>query len=204
MADSTHNRKTIKKINLPSVETPTAELKKTLPFNGKAVSEKSFSFSFACFDRSHELFNLGDYTATGTVSANWFLDFLDCLKSVSNMNTSEMKASLHDLHPIDWSKTNTSAPAGGEQHEYWQFRINKSKGRVIGFPIDGVFYIVWLDPHHNLTNSEGYGAETYFKAGMSLYEKQELKLQRLKEDNEQLKGNLQAAEALIEEYLKQK
>ena len=159
MPDNTHSRKMTKKISLPPVQTPTIDMKRTLPFNGKAVSEKSFSFSFACFDRSHELFNLGDTSATGTVSANWFLDLLDCLKSVSNMNTSEMRTSLHDLHPVDWNKTNTSAPSGGEQCEYWQFRINKSKGRVIGFLIEGVFYIVWLDPHHNLTNSEGYGKQ---------------------------------------------
>ena len=125
MPDNTHSRKMTKKISLPPVQTPTIDMKRTLPFNGKAVSEKSFSFSFACFDRSHELFNLGDTSATGTVSANWFLDLLDCLKSVSNMNTSEMRTSLHDLHPVDWNKTNTSAPPGGEQCEYWQFRINK-------------------------------------------------------------------------------
>ena len=93
-------------------------MKRTLPFNGKAVSEKSFSFSFACFDRSHELFNLGDTSATGTVSANWFLDLLDCLKSVSNMNISEMLTSLHDLHPVDWNKTNTSAPSALSRSRY--------------------------------------------------------------------------------------
>ena len=202
MPDNTHSRKMTKKISLPPVQTPTIDMKRTLPFNGKAVSEKSFSFSFACFDRSHELFNLGDTSATGTVSANWFLDLLDCLKSVSNMNTSEMRTSLHDLHPVDWNKTNTSAPSGGEPCEYWQFRINKSKGRVIGFLIEGVFYIVWLDPHHNLTNSEGYGTETYYKAGMSLYEKRELEIQQLKEEIEQVKGDLQAAEEIIEEYSK--
>ena len=204
MPDNTHSRRTTKKITLPSVKTPTTETKRTLPFNGKAVSEKSFSFSFACFDRSHELFNLGDRSSTGTVEANWFLDLLDCLKSVSNMNTSEMKAPLHDLHPIDWDRTNTSAPSGGEQCEYWQFRINKSKGRVIGFLIDGVFYIVWLDPHHNLTNSEGYGTETYYRAGMSLYEIRESELRQLKEENKRLKADLRAAEDMIDEYSAQK
>ena len=195
MADSTRSHKTTK-VKLPSVQGPIAE-KKTLPFNGKVVSEKSFSFSFACFDRSHKLFNLGDNTQTGTVSANWFIDFLDCLKSVSNMSIAEIKSSLHDLHPIDLSKTNTSAPAGGEQCEYWQFRINKSKGRVIGTLIEGVFYVIWLDPHHNLTNSEGYGTATYYKAGLSLYEIKEKVLQQMQEENEQLKGELQTAEELL-------
>lgn len=119
MPSNTRNRKTTNRISLPSIQVPNNNVKKTLPFNGKAVSEKSFSFSFACFDRSHDLFNLGDNSAHGTVAANWFIDLLDCLKSVSNMNTAEMRSSLHDLHPIDWSKTNTSAPSGAEQCEYW-------------------------------------------------------------------------------------
>lgn len=201
MPNNTHSRKTTKRIKLPSVAAPQEE-RKTLPFNWKAVSEKSFSFSFACFDRSHELFNLGDTTPSGTVPANWFIDLLDCLKSVSNMSVSEMKSSLHDLHPIDWRKTNTSAPPEEEQREYWQFRINKSKGRIIGFLIDGVFYIVWLDPHHNLTNSEGYGTATYYKAGLSLFEAKELELQKQQTEIDRLNSELQAAEEIIESLIK--
>lgn len=199
-----NKRKTINKINIPK-PLGILDVKKTLPFNGKAVSEKSFSFSFACFDRSHKLFNLGDNSTTGTVSANWFLDLIDCFKSISNMNFSEMQASLHDLHRIDWNKTNTQAPFSckNEDYDYYQFRINKSKGRIIGILIDNIFYVVWLDPHHNLTNSEGYGKETYHKAGMSEYEKMELKIRQLQKENEHLKDELQTAEELLNEYAEQ-
>lgn len=34
--------------------------KPTLPYNGSVVADTGFSFSFACFDHSHKLFNLGD------------------------------------------------------------------------------------------------------------------------------------------------
>lgn len=116
-----------KKFTLPSVSKQLAKENTTLPFNGSAVTEKSFSFSFACFDRTHELFNLGDHTTEGVISGKWFLDLFDCLKSVSNKTIVELKASLHDLHPIIWSKTNINAPANSGQCDYWQFRINKSK-----------------------------------------------------------------------------
>lgn len=194
-----------KKIHIPKQET-IPEAKKTLPYIKGSIPEKSFSFSFACFNRSHELFNLGDNTATGTVSANWFIDFLDALKSVSEKTFAELKGSTHDLHPIEWKKTNASAPDCNEQYDYWQFRINKAKGRVIGFLIDNVFYVVWLDPHHNLTNSEGYGGPKYFKAGKSLFEIKERELQmkneeinQLKTEINRLKDDLQAAEELLEE-----
>lgn len=190
------NHKTTKGITLPHVDKP-GDKQKTLPFNGKAVTEKSFSFSFACFDRSHELFNLGSNKRGEAVSGGWFISLLDCLKSMNNMDITSMKASLHDLHPIDWSQTNVTAPDGSEQIEYWQFRINKSKGRVIGFSIDGVFYIVWLDPYHNLTNSEGYGKEIYYKPGPSDYEKLEEEYKRLKEENETLRCDLYVAEELL-------
>lgn len=188
-----------KSIRLTAIDKSLTKEKVKLPFNGSAVTDKSFSFSFACFDRTHELFNLGDKTKEGVVSGKWFLDFLDCLKSVSNKNIVELKSSLHDLHPILWNKTNTKAPANSEQCEYWQFRINKSKGRIIGFFIDGVFYIVWLDPHHNLTNSEGYGGVNRYKAGLSLYETQEQCIIQLKEQIRYLQEELMTAEQLLNE-----
>lgn len=190
--------KTISKFKLPSVKSSEVEIKRTLPYNGNAVTEKGFSFSFSCFDRSHKLFNLGDNTSDGTVSGSWFLDFLDCMKSVSNLTVAELQQSrTHDLHPIDWSKTNTSAPANSEQCEFWQFRINKSKGRVIGFVIDSFFYVVYLDPHHNLTNSEGYGKEAFYDAPLSEYEILQQALRTTQEELEHLRLENKEYEDLI-------
>ena len=88
----------------------------------------------------------------------WFIELLDCLKSISDKTILElMNRSTHDLHPIDWGKTNAKPPEGYDQLEYWRFRLNKSRGRVIGTIIDNVFYVMWLDPYHNLTDREGYG-----------------------------------------------
>ena len=39
---------------LPSVGSPTENIVKTLPYNGNVVTEKGFSFSFSCFDRTHD------------------------------------------------------------------------------------------------------------------------------------------------------
>lgn len=189
-----------KRFNLPTVKNPIAKERKTLPYNGNAVTEKSFSFSFSCFDRTHELFNLGDNTTEGVINSKWFLDLLDCLKSVSNKTISELKSSLHDLHPITWSKTNTNAPFNNDQYDYWQFRINKSKGRVIGFLIDGIFYVVWLDPHHNLTNSDGYGGIDRYRTPLSIYETQELLIKQY----EGTIGKLQEDIKIYEEILNEK
>lgn len=90
----------IKKINLPPA-TKNEVKKPTLPFNGNIVTQEHLSFSFACFDRSHKLFNLGANTDDGAVEGQWFIDLMDCFKSVSNQKIANLKQSLHDLHPID-------------------------------------------------------------------------------------------------------
>lgn len=148
-------RRTIK---LPAADASGHANKKRLPFNGSAVTEKSLSFSFACFDRSSGLFDLKDNTHDGVVSGLWFVALLECLKEASNKKATELILSSHfQLHRIDREYANSAPPVGFEQYEYWQFRVSRSKGRVIGFIIDGIFYVIWLDPHHDLTDSEGYG-----------------------------------------------
>lgn len=148
-----------KPIKLPAPQTDElSKERRSLPFNGSVIKQKGLLFSFSAFDRTHKLFNLGGSGKDKTVGGQWFLKLLDCLKSVSGKSITElMNRSTHDLHPIDWDKANTRPPVGYEQLEYWQFRLDKSNGRVIGIIIDNIFYVVWLDPYHNLTDSEGYG-----------------------------------------------
>lgn len=169
--------KTTNSITLPSPGKPQPE-KKTLPYNGSEVTEKGLSFSFSCFDRTHELFNLGTNKRGEAVSGSWFLDLLDCLKEVNGKTREELRRSMFHLHPVDWDHANTNPPS--EQHEYWQFRINKSKGRVVGFIIEPVFYVVWLDPHHNLSDSEGYGKAIKYWPPESEYERQEREIVELR------------------------
>lgn len=198
MGRSTTSRTTPKKISIPTQTAPSVVNQPQLPYQGVVVPKRGFSFSFAAFDRSHALFNLGDNSAPErVVCGKWFVDLLDCLKNVSKMTVSDIKSSMYNLHPVDWSKANASIPSGSSQCEYWQFRINKSKGRVIGVITDGVFYIVWLDPHHNLTNSDGYGTEKRHNPALSLYETQEMTIAQLKKGNERLTEELKAAEELL-------
>jgi len=187
----------IKNISLPAVKSDILSKTVILPFNGKYITEKGFSFSFSCFDRTHELFNLGSKSKDGVISGKWFLDLLDCFKNVNNMTVQEVRRSMHDLHPVDWERANANPPIDGEQQEYWQFRINKSRGRVIGLLIDGIFYVVWLDPYHNLTDSDGYGTAQYYKAGISEYELLKIHIQKLEMENTLLREDLKAAEELL-------
>ncbi|MBO6178492.1 MAG: hypothetical protein J6O04_04930 [Selenomonadaceae bacterium] len=128
-----------------------------LPYNGNVVLDDGIAFSFACFDRGNKYFNLGGNSEDKTVGGIWFIKLLDCLKDVGTKTIQELKKAPYHLHPVKWESANVKPPNNSEQCQYWQFRLNKSDGRVIGILIDHIFYVVWLDPYHNLTNSEGYG-----------------------------------------------
>ena len=65
---------------------------------------------------------------------------LPMVGSVSGKTVPELKRPPHELHPVKWKTANAKPP--DTQCEYWQFQLNKSKGRVIGILIDGVFYII--------------------------------------------------------------
>lgn len=69
----------------------------------------------------------------------------------------------------------------------------------MGFLIDGISYLVWLDPHHNLTDSAGYGGINKYPAGLSLYETQEETIHQLNERINYLQEELKAAEELLTE-----
>lgn len=155
----------------------------------KQEKQKTFLFSFETLDREHELFNLGQNDRNQPVCGEWFVSLLDCLKNASQMTFNQLCQSRHfDMHPINWNSTNARKPthALSEQYDEWfQFRLSKSNGRIIGFTAGNVFYIHWLDPHHNLTNSEGYGKAQYYSKAFSEYELLQSQLdERLKEIKE--------------------
>lgn len=70
------------------------------------------------------------------------------------------------FHPIDWEAKNIPIKRAdidwlgdhsGQEFELMQFHISKSKGRVVGFfDQESVFYIVLLDPLHNLQPAGDY------------------------------------------------
>lgn len=155
-----------------------------LPYNGSIVSDKMLSFSFSCLDRKHELFNMG------SADVSWFLSLLDCLKEAGSKAIAELKIKPYELHPVRWRSANASKPVDSEQIEYWQFRINKSKGRIVGTIIDNVFYIVWLDRNHNLTNSNGYGKAQKEQYPLSDYEIMRCNVEAQRIEIEKLKNEI--------------
>lgn len=114
----------------------------------------AIAFSFKYLDRRKP------FDVDG-MSPAYFLILVDRLKSVCGMTTDEFRRggkSLHS-HQIDWNRT--TRPDGFDclnatfreqiADDCWQFSLSVNEhGRVHGFLIVDVFYVVWLDPTHAL------------------------------------------------------
>jgi len=89
---------------------------------------------------------------------NYFLTLIDRFRAVCNMTRKDMWRNRLPLkhHPIDFKKdkgiTEKSFDLGQDvDDDAWQFSLTANEhGRVHGYFVGNVFYVVWLDPDHQL------------------------------------------------------
>lgn len=110
------------------------------------------SFSFNYFQPTHEEFNI-------VKQDNKYLNtLLSRLKDLSSLTSFDLKANRSSslrFHPINWKDTSQDSFGIISEEQLvdraYQFSLSANQyGRVHGFFIQEVFYIVWLDPNHKL------------------------------------------------------
>jgi capsid protein len=111
------------------------------------------SFSFRHVDQAHAKFSYSRRDST------YFCKVIERLSALSHYSAQEFHAdrsSAMRAHPIDWE--GTSEPDGfahlNEQLRSstpFQFAVSANlHGRIHGFFVEHVFFVVWLDPDHSL------------------------------------------------------
>jgi len=85
----------------------------------------------------------------------WFIKLLERKKSYCTMTPQKIKegGKATRCHTIDWSQTSKrgfNIPNLSYDIDERQLGISKNRGRIIGFFVENLFYVVWLDPDHNL------------------------------------------------------
>lgn len=156
------------------------------------LQNKKLVFSFRFLELNHEAFNLG-----GTCN-KWSNDLFKLLNELSNVNRHEFVNRLrthYRSHTHDWSKLDYKYNFSEEfleQVECRQARISLSKGGFHGFIVGNRFYIVWLDPHHNLYPDDKHGGRKFFNEPETCCSYRDTELDRLNQENKEL-------EALLEE-----
>ena len=114
---------------------------------------EGISFSFRYYQDDRDQFSIGGR------DAKYLASLLRRLRDLSQLNAQEVinnQSKSLRCHGIVWK--NTTEPNGfGIPNEAelvnvpYQFQISANEyGRVHGFFSENVFYIVWLDPDHNL------------------------------------------------------
>lgn len=132
---------------------PQSELKMRA---GTPDARQRISFSFRHIEQSHDKFHYDGR------EARYFCRFIARLSALSNFSVQEFHANRSSAiraHPIAWDRT--SEPKGFHHlHEQlksttpFQFAVSANEhGRVHGFFVDHVFFVVWLDPDHRLYQS---------------------------------------------------
>ncbi|MDX2271052.1 MAG: hypothetical protein NW237_03760 [Cyanobacteriota bacterium] len=139
---------------------PKKPKKTSLPLKAapiKATAPPSFqgvSFSFRYLDSHHPKFSVNHK------DIHYLIALLERWRSLCSQTALELKQSRSPAlrcHPIDWDDPKVSESSFGIPNQEqlvdipYQIAISANEhGRLHGFFIKEVFYVVWMDPDHNL------------------------------------------------------
>ncbi|MEH1781133.1 MAG: hypothetical protein V7K67_07390 [Nostoc sp.] len=118
----------------------------------KLKPPQGISFSFKYYQDSNSKFSCSQKEVI------YWLTLLDRLKALSSLTAQELlvnRSSTLRCHPIKWEDTSERAFGLPNEEQLvdipYQFSISSNEhGRVHGFFINEIFYIVWLDRDHLL------------------------------------------------------
>ena len=128
--------------------------KGNIPLVAGEDDKNRITFSF----RHLDLFNYKKFSI-GRCQEGYLDTLLKRLRDLSHNTVGELvgnRSKALRSHPIKWSDTTERAGfkylnTQLREKEAWQFELTKDKhGRVHGFLMDDIFYVVWIDPDHQL------------------------------------------------------
>ena len=201
MKQATKKSKKGKSLKSLQIDIPTGKAKATginpvTEEERKKLQERAnekIIFSFKFIDLKNELFNLGTMEKRKVpICSEWFITLIETLKEISTLTPDELRTKQrnhYDYHPHDWDKVSAKFNFSDEfleQVEGVQFRLSSSIGRVHGFMIGNRFYIVWLDPHHNMNPDDRFGGIKHYQKPQTCFEKLNEEVLKLKKENKEL------------------
>ena len=157
------------------------KLDRVIPSNKDFDKEKAkVLFSFESLERN-EYFNL-DGTCVG-----WSSDLFEAMKKASSITMKDIHAGLYSgknstfrIHRHDNAKPPCDVPHNISLEELWQIRISTNKGGIHGMFVDNVFYVLWLDPQHNLYPNENRGGLKKIKPPSTCCKERDIEIDVLK------------------------
>ncbi|PWJ64461.1 MULTISPECIES: hypothetical protein [unclassified Fibrobacter] len=125
------------------------------------TKEPGLSFSFRYFSQEQN-FGLRD-----GCDGSWFVSFLNgvrelCCYTLSEFITNKPLQNKFRFHPVNFSKDAVSITRASlksipeeirdndKEYPFFELNVTTSRGRYFGFFDNSVFYVVYLDRHHNM------------------------------------------------------
>lgn len=147
-------------------KSPLEQIKVSNDISGK--NKLIISYEFLCLNNNkYSLDLLSDYR-TAVKSMKEYYKKINEYCGIENFKlkiSSDVKYRQNNhIHPIDWSDNqiredgfNCLKPSLMEQirSDCWQLGINNQGFRIHGFFIENIYYVVWLDPTHQLFARKG-------------------------------------------------
>lgn len=139
--------KKIKKTAVPKAGSSGIQSTKLKPPEG-------ISFSFKYFNDTHDKFVCADR------DSRYWMTLVARFRDLSGYPALQLRQENNKTlrcHPIDWNSRGVSETCFGIPGEEqlvdtpYQFSLTSNEhGRVHGFFIENIFFVVWLDPEHQL------------------------------------------------------
>ena len=126
-------------------------IKKTSTEEVEKIKAKTISFSFKYLDTNHSKF---PFDSKNPIYWQALIRRLSDLSKLTRLELIQNSSKALRFHKIDWKDTSEKSFGLPEKQRVeipYQFSVSSNEyGRVHGFFIHEVFYIVWLDPNHQL------------------------------------------------------
>ena len=177
---------------IPKAKKPDAVLT-SIPKPKLNISESGISFSFEALE-TNEFFNLD-----GTC-INWPAELLEMMKSISSINKADLISGpygTYRVHTHENASPPIPLPSGVALKDFYQIRISKSKGGIHGVFYGDVFYVIWLDPLHNMYPDKHHGGLRKIKPGSTCCKDRDEIISQLKQENKRLEEYNKELEELI-------
>lgn len=153
-------------------------------------------FSFEILDLNHEYFNLG-----GTCQ-KWFVTMFTKLNEISNIPFGELTSQKYRtfrFHSHEDEKISVEFPFNLDKSQTRQIRFGTGQGGIHGILVDNMFYVLWLDRHHNLYPSKKHGGIKTFEKENECCGYNIETIKSLQDEIETLKQEIEAYEEVFQE-----
>lgn len=151
--------------------------------------EKNIVFSFEALT-TNEYFNL-DMTCQ-----NWAAELFEKLHNISKSKLSSLISASGGqairIHDHSSSNPPVQIPYDIDKKDFYQIRIGTSKGGIHGVPYENIFYVIWIDPLHNMYPDSRYGGLKKIKPPVTCCMDRDSIVKKLGEDKETLQKDIES------------